>query len=63
VKDMRVMIAKKAWAEVWRWGEKEDAHVEKKAHRGLSQSFDVESIRRQLAQFAHRLSQVLVSRI
>jgi hypothetical protein len=35
VKDMRVVIAKMAWAEVWRWGEKEeDARVERRARRG-----------------------------
>jgi hypothetical protein len=35
VKDMRVVIAKMLWEEVWRWGEKEqDAREEKKAKRG-----------------------------
>jgi hypothetical protein len=33
VKDMRVMIAKLLWAEVWRWGEKENAQDVKKTKR------------------------------
>jgi hypothetical protein len=33
VKDMRVMIAKMAWAEVWRWGEKEFAEQEQRQEK------------------------------
>jgi hypothetical protein len=35
VRDMRVMIAKMAWEEVWRWGEEkgEEQHLENEVKR------------------------------
>jgi TPR repeat protein len=34
VKDIRVMISKMLWAEVWRWGEKDQEEESKKLKRG-----------------------------